>query len=172
MIYMDRPFKVGDRIRSPDREIQGTVEYIGWRLTRIRTFDKRPLYVPNSVFTTVSIENPSRMTNRRIKETFGVRYQDASKVAAITSGITKMLKTNKDIDTSHACFVNLITYGPSSLDILVYTFTKTAQWIPYQAIKEQVMLSILEIVEKHGAEMAFPTRTLEIPDNIAVAGSK
>ena len=66
MIYLDRPFSVGDWIRSPDKNIEGTVEEIGWRLTRIRTFDKRPLYVPNSTFTQISVENPSRMLNRRI----------------------------------------------------------------------------------------------------------
>ena len=71
-IYMDRPFNVGDWVRSPDREIEGTVEEIGWRMTKIRTFDKRPLYVPNSVFSNIAVENPSRMQNRRIKETIGI----------------------------------------------------------------------------------------------------
>jgi MscS family membrane protein len=71
MIYLDRPFAVGDWIRSPDRDIEGTVEDIGWRLTRIRTFDSRPLYVPNSAFTSIAVENPSRMEHRRIYETIG-----------------------------------------------------------------------------------------------------
>ena len=75
MIYLDRPFAIGDWIRSPDREIEGTVESIGWRLTVVRTFDKRPLYVPNSVFAKLALENPSRMTNRRIYETIGIRYR-------------------------------------------------------------------------------------------------
>ena len=77
-IYLDRPFAVGDWIRSPDREIEGTVEEIGWRVTRIRTFDNRPLYVPNSAFTNIS---PSRIQQGcligRIYETIGVRYDDA-----------------------------------------------------------------------------------------------
>ena len=76
MIYLDRPFSVGDWIRSPDKEIEGTVEDIGWRLTRIRTFDKRPLYIPNSIFASISVENPSRMSNRRIYEKIGIRYDD------------------------------------------------------------------------------------------------
>ncbi|MCH9627499.1 MAG: hypothetical protein S4CHLAM2_11400 [Chlamydiales bacterium] len=88
-LYMDRPFSVGDWIRSPDKEIEGVVEQIGWRLTRIRTFDKRPLYVPNYLFTTISIENPSRMSNRRIKETIGVRYDDVAKVEPILKEIVK-----------------------------------------------------------------------------------
>jgi len=83
IIHLDRPFKVGDWVRSPDREIEGTVEEIGWRLTRIRTFNKRPLYVPNGVFTQIAVENPSRMTNRQISETIGVRYDDFAHVGAI-----------------------------------------------------------------------------------------
>ena len=65
MLYLDRPFSVGDWIRSPDREIEGTVENIGWRLTMIRSFSKRPIYVPNSVFANIAVENPSRMTDRK-----------------------------------------------------------------------------------------------------------
>jgi len=78
MIYLDRPFAVGDWIYSPDREIEGTVEKIGWRLTTIRTFDKRPLYVPNATFTSIAVVNPSRMTHRRIYETIGIRYDSSS----------------------------------------------------------------------------------------------
>ena len=86
-IYLDRPFSVGDWIRSPDRQIEGVVERIGWRSTVVRRFDKRPLYVPNSVFSTVVVENPSRMTNRRIYETIGLRYDDARVVGAITDAV-------------------------------------------------------------------------------------
>src|SRR5690554_8109402 len=77
IVHLDRPFKVGDWIRSPDRKIEGTVEVIGWRLTTIRTFDQRPLYVPNAVFTQIAVENPSRMTNRRIPTTLGIRLVEA-----------------------------------------------------------------------------------------------
>ena len=91
MIYLDRPFDVGDWVRSPDKNIEGTVEDIGWRLTRIRTFDKRPLYVPNGTFSTISVENPSRMSNRRIKTNIGLRYDDANKVATIIADIESML---------------------------------------------------------------------------------
>ncbi len=66
MIFWDKPFSVGDWVRSTDRDIEGTVDHIGWRLTRIMTFDRRPLYVPNSLFSTILLENPSRMTHRRI----------------------------------------------------------------------------------------------------------
>ncbi len=163
-IYLDRPFAVGDWIKSPDRELEGTVEYIGWRLTRIRTFDKQPLYVPNSVFSKISVQNPSRMSNRRIKEIVGIRYKDAQSLNAITTEIKDMLMNHPEIDTTKACFVNLVSFGPSSLDLLLYTFTKTTAWIPFQAIKQDVMIKILDIIMKHHAEVAFPTRTLEMAD--------
>jgi len=83
MVYLDRPFKVGDWIRSPDKEIEGTVEEIGWRQTRIRTFSKRPIYVPNSIFMNIIVENPSRMSHRRIYETMGLRYNDIAVVDRI-----------------------------------------------------------------------------------------
>jgi MscS family membrane protein len=162
MIYMDRPFNVGDWVRSPDREIEGTVEEIGWRLTRIRTFDKRPLYLPNSIFNTISIENPSRMTNRRIYETVGIRYEDAGKMAAITSDVKAMLKAHPEIDQSGAMIVNFNTFAASSLDFFVYAMTKTTNWFRYHEVKEDVLLKILEIIEKHGAECAFPTSTIHL----------
>ena len=162
MIYLDRPFEVGDWVRSPDKEIEGTVENIGWRLTRIRTFDKRPLYVPNSVFANIAVENPQRMTNRRIYETIGIRYEDAGKMAAITRDVKQMLREHPEIDTKQTMIVNFVEFAPSSLDFFVYTFTKTTEWIRFHEIKEDVMLKILEIIEKNGAESAFPTSTIHI----------
>jgi MscS family membrane protein len=161
-IYLDRPFKVGEWIRSPDQEIEGTVEEIGWRRTLIRTFDQRPLYVPNAVFTTISVENPSRMTNRRIHETIGVRYDDFAKVPAILADVREFLKTDPDIDQGRTLMVNFNSFGDSSLDFFVYTFTRTTVWTEFHAIKERVLLTIGKIIESHGAEIAYPTRTLHV----------
>lgn len=166
MVYLDRPFSVGEWVRSPDRDIEGTVEDIGWRLTRIRTFDKRPLYVPNYVFNTVTLENPSRMWNRRIKEVVGVRYDDAGKVADIVRDIREMIRNHPDIDTNQVLIVNFDEFAASSLNILIYTFTKTRDWGEYHAIKEDIMLRIIDIIESYGAECAFPTTTVHVPDGI------
>jgi MscS family membrane protein len=162
MIYMDRPFKVGDWIRSPDQEIEGTVESIGWRLTRIRTFDKRPLYVPNSTFTNISVENPSRMHNRRIYETVGVRYDDAQVVESIVKGIKTMLKNHPEIDHTQTLIVNLNHFGPSSLDIMIYTFTCTIDWVKYHEVKQDILVKVMETIQLHGAEIAYPTSTLHL----------
>ena len=161
MIYLDRPFAIGDWIRSPDREIEGTVESIGWRLTVVRTFDKRPLYVPNSVFAKLALENPSRMTNRRIYENIGIRYKDASKMDQIVQDVNAMLQGHEEIDQDQTLIVNFNGYGKSSLDFFVYTFTKTTNWVKFHEIKQDVMLRIIRIVHEHQADFAFPTTTVD-----------
>ena len=166
MIYLDRPFAIGDWIRSPDREIEGTVESIGWRLTVVRTFDKRPLYVPNSVFAKLALENPSRMTNRRIYETIGIRYKDASKVGQIVRDVHAMLQEHEEVDQGQTLIVNFNGYGKSSLDFFVYTFTKTTNWVKFHEIKQDVMLRIIRIVHEHQADFAFPTTTVDGIDQL------
>ncbi|MDR1648011.1 MAG: mechanosensitive ion channel family protein [Zoogloeaceae bacterium] len=158
MIYLDRPFAVGEWIRSPEKQIEGTVEEIGWRLTRIRTFDQRPLYVPNSVFTSITVENPSRMKNRRINETIGVRYDDLGVVERIVDDIRVMLRAHPEIDSSQTLIVNLVQFNEFSLDILIYTFTRTTVWVKYHAVKQDILLKIAAIIAQHGAEIAYPTR--------------
>lgn len=162
MIYLDRPFAVGDWIRSNDREIEGTVEYIGWRQTRIRAFSKRPLYVPNSVFSTIVVENPSRMTHRRIHEMLGIRYEDIGKMAVIVSEVKAMLLNHDDIDTTQTLIVNFNAFSASSVDFFIYTMTKTKDWFIYHEVKQDVLLKVADIVGKHGAEFAFPTSTLHV----------
>jgi len=162
MVYMDRPFEVGDWVRSPDRNIEGTVEHIGWRLTRIRTFDKRPLYIPNATFTSIAVENPSRMSNRRIYETIGVRYEDAGKMRGILADVEAMLRSHPDIETNLTLMVNFNQFASSSLDFFIYTFTKTTKWEEFHRIKQDVLLRIYDIIDAHGAEIAFPTSTIHM----------
>jgi MscS family membrane protein len=172
IIHLDRPFKVGDWVRSPDRNIEGTVEHIGWRLTTIRTFDKRPLYVPNAAFTTIAVENPSRMSNRRIYETIGIRYADVAQMATIVDDIRAMLQQHEDIESDETLIVNFLAFNASSLDIMVYCFTKTTQWVPFHEVKQDVLLKISDIIEGYGAEVAFPTRTLHLPEGVRLSASQ
>mgnify|MGYP000022797132 FL=1 len=169
MVYLDRPFKVGDWVRSPDKEIEGTVVKIGWRLTTIRTFDKRPLYVPNAAFTSISVQNPSRMSHRRIYETIGLRYDDAHALEAIIQKVKQMLVAHEEIDERQTLIVNFNAYAASSLDFFVYTFTKTTDWIKFHEVKQDVLFKILEIIEEAGAEVAFPTSTISVPEGLTLS---
>ncbi len=162
MIFIDKPFRVGDWVRSPDREIEGTVEEINWRATIIRTFDKRPLYVPNSLFANMAVETPSRQTNRRIYETIGLRYDDIETLEPILIDVREMLDKHQAIDQNQMIMVNFLNFGPSSLDFFLYCFTKTTDWATYHEIKEDVLFKIAAVIKKHNAEIAFPTQTLDI----------
>ncbi len=172
IIHLDRPFKVGDWIRSPDRQIEGSVERIGWRLTTIRTFDLRPLYVPNAAFTQIAVENPSRMQNRRIYETIGIRYADVKELSLIVSDIRQMLANHDEIDNDQVSIVNFLAFGESSLDIMIYAYTKTIQWVKYHEVKQDILLQISDIIGSYGAEVALPTRTFHVPESVRVESTR
>lgn len=157
MIYLDKPFKIGDWIRSPDKDIEGVVENIGWRLTSIRTFNKRVLYLPNSLFNQILVENPSQMSHRRIYEVIGIRYADIHNMDAIAKAVKTMLEEHIEIDTTQTLMVNFNQFSESSIDFFVYVFTKTTNWVRFHQIKHEILLAIAAIIEKQGAEIAFPT---------------
>ncbi len=162
IIQTTRPFTVGDWINSPDRQIEGTVEKIGWYQTVIRAFDKRPIYVPNGLFPAIVVRNPSRMSNRRILADIGVRYDDVSKVAKITENIEAMLKAHPAIDVTKTLMIHFTRFGPHSLDLNVYCFTKTCDWAQWRGEQQDVFLKIAEIIEAEGAQIAFPTTVVKL----------
>tara|TARA_X000000368_G_C22541539_1_gene497971 strand:- start:74 stop:568 length:495 start_codon:yes stop_codon:yes gene_type:complete len=158
MIYLDRPFRKGDWIRSPDRDIEGTVENIGWRQTSIRNFRKNLIYIPNSIFMNIVVENPSRMTHRRIREVIGLRYKDLPKMLTIVNNVKTMISSHKDIDHKQTTIVNFDSYNDSSIDFFIITYADTTEWAKYHEIKQDVLMKIGDIIERNGAEIAFPTR--------------
>lgn len=171
MLYYDRSFNIGDWISSPDRNIEGTVVEIGWRITKIKTFDNRPLYVPNSLFSSICVQNPGRMTNRRIDTQIGLRYEDASKIRVIVDDINAYLKGNNDIDQTQTMLVYFDAFADSSLNIMVYCFTKTTVWAEWLGIQQDVYLKLIDIVQHHGADFAYPTQTLYVTKQDAPAAS-
>lgn len=162
MININRPFCVGDWIMSPNKNFEGVVEEIGWYMTKIRTFARRPTYIPNALITDAIVENPGRMYNRRIKERIGIRYDDIGKMNEIVQDIRSMLQNHPEIDQNQHLLVHFISYGASSLEIEIYCFCKTTVWKEWLEIQQGVFLKIAEIVNSHGAEFAFPTSTLHI----------
>lgn len=162
IIYLDKPFAVGDWIASPDKEIEGDVEFIGWRQTRILTFEKFPIYVPNSIFGTIVIQNKSRLRSRRIKETMNIRYLDVDKIDKITNDITTMLKEHPSINKKYKMFVNFTNFTNGMLTLTVYTFTNTTEFVRFYEIKQDVLLRIANIIKENGAEIAFTPNSLYI----------
>ena len=161
MIYFDRPFKVGEFIKSPDRNIEGIVESIGWRLTVVRTFSKNVLYIPNSAFSNIIVENATRMTNRRFNEVIGVRYEDMDNIPTIVIEIRSFLESHKDIDQSIRPVVYFTSFEASSCDIIVYAFTNTKDWRQFLEVKEAILFKIADIISNNNSAIAFPTTTID-----------
>ncbi len=160
MIHLDRPFNVGEVVRSPDKQIEGKVEHIGWRQTQIRSANMTLIYVPNALFTSIVVENPSRMSHRRIREIIGLRYDDLGKMSTIIDEVKSMLKNHPEIDKEQAVIVAFDQFADSSLNILVQTFSTATEQVHFHAAKQDILLRVAGIIAKHGAEIAFPTRTL------------
>ncbi len=158
MIISDRPFKVGDWIKVGDDE--GIVEQIGFRSTRIRTFPKTQVTVPNAVIANSSINNFSRMPKRRVKMSVGVTYETtADQMEKLVENIRDLLKNHADVD-SDFIMVNFTDFGTSSLDILVYYFTGTTEWARHLQVRQAVNLAIMRLIEESGLSIAFPSRTV------------
>ena len=164
VVYSDGHFKVGDWIYSPDREIEGVVEYIGWRSTQIRTFDRRVLYVPNAAFSSIIVVNASRMTNRRIKEVINLRYADAGVLEKVIAGINAMLQAHSGLDKKRHLAAHFTEFGPFSLKLSVYAFTRTTDWQTYRDVQQDVFLRIIQIIEANGAQIALPPHVGYLPD--------
>ena len=158
MIFMDRPFRRGDWILMAG--VEGDVEEIGIRSTRIRCFDKTIVSVPNKIVTNENIQNFSVRDIRRIKLVIGITYDaDARKVRKAVDGIRKIVQEHKGIDQRFH-LVHFTDFGASSLDILVYCFANTAVWGDYLIIREDLMLRIMELFSEIGADFAFPSQSI------------
>lgn len=156
IVLADGHFKVGNWIYSPDRNIEGVIEYIGWRSTHVRTFDRRLLYVPNSIFSSIIIVNGSRMTNRRIKDTINIRYEDAPVASKILQEVNSVLQDHPGLDDSRRLAVHFNEFGPYSMKLNIYAFTKTVDWQEYRDIQQDIFLKMIQIINNNGAKIATP----------------
>jgi MscS family membrane protein len=175
VLHLDRPFSVGDWIYTTSGGIDGKVEKMSFRLTQIRGSDKRPIFVPNATFLTAAVVNASRMSNRRILQYIGIRYEDFQRLPLILNDVKEMLNTHKEIDQKMTILVSLINgktnmgsttegaFGSSAINFMVYAFTKTTNLVKFQTIQDDVMIKVGKIIGDMGAEIAFPTTTIDLP---------
>ncbi|MEZ5278753.1 MAG: mechanosensitive ion channel family protein [Opitutaceae bacterium] len=165
-IAADRPFKVGDWIQVGDR-IDGDVEEVGLRSTKVRTWAKSQLSIPNKVLANEIIENWSRMPKRRVKQVIGVTYETKpDQMEELVEAIRGILREDKDVHQEFI-LVNFTDFGSSSLDILVYYFTVTTKWLAHMDIRQRINLKIMRAIEARGLSVAFPTRTIYFEGDVA-----
>jgi MscS family membrane protein len=170
MLYFERPFGIGDWIASPDKQIEGRVESIGWRTTTIRAFNTRPMYVANAVFSTVTIINYSRMQCWRMQQTIHIRYQDFQQVNKITQAITQLLQQNANRVPSKIPTVNLINLDNTSLSLQVMAFINTKDENKFKEVQQDLLVKIIAIITDNGAELSGQTQTILIPEPIKIVG--
>lgn len=160
MLFLDRPFVIGDQISLPTLKVEGTVEEIGWRVCRIRTPDCRPVYIPNALFSNLVVENPSRMKYRRFYCQISLRYQDLMKVPAILEDMQSILKDNTSIDKNRPITVNLSELGNTSLNLVVIAYTYIVNSADFLKLQQALFLELLACIQHHGAEWSFPSHNI------------
>ena len=164
MILMEKRFTIGDVILVSN-EVEGVVEQIGFRSTLVRRFDSTPVMIPNYKFAEQSVTNYSRRHHRRIRWLVGLEYKTSiDQLKNIRDKITKLVKDNKDFakNENSGFFVRIDSFSDSSIDMLVQVFTVTNDWSEFLRIKEELAVSIIEIVESNKAGFAFPSQSLYV----------
>ena len=167
VIYLDRPFKVGEWIVLPSLNIYGTVEHIGWRATTMRGFDTRPYYVPNQIFNTNVVQTPPRMLARRIYETISIRYADFGILETIVDECRRFVAQNPEIDHRQSEMIYFTKFGQHALEIMVYCFANTQNWQESLRIQERLLIELGRIIRRHGAEIAVPVSQVELSENVS-----
>jgi MscS family membrane protein len=162
-IVGDQPFMVGDFIKTHD--VEGTVEHVGVRSTRIRQMDQAFVTVPNSVLANAAILNWSRLSKRWINMTLRITY-DAGRtdIQSLLEQVRAMLKSREHVD-SESVLVSFISFGDAGFEILIRCYVTLADWPVFTAEREQINLDIMKIIEELGLHIAFPARAVYIDTN-------
>ena len=156
-LFLDKPFIVGDTVKVGT--IEGKVESIGFRSTRIRSLDRMMVIVPNKKMTDAELINDTMRVSRRSSFVLNLSYATTeSQMKAILIDLKILLSENLMLEENPT--VRFRQFGPSSMDIAVIFFVKTSEMDEFLKIQEQINFSILEIIRKHGAEFAFPSTTV------------
>jgi MscS family membrane protein len=159
-VVTDRPFAIGDWVKIDG--VEGTVERLGFRSTRIRTFYNSLVSVPNSILLTASVDNLGERRYRRFKTMIAITYDTpAEKIEAFITGIRTLIDLQPETRKDYY-MVHLNSFGSSSLDILLYVFFASASWDAELASRERLMLDIIRLAQKIGVEFAFPTQTIHL----------
>ncbi|AKF24381.1 mechanosensitive ion channel protein MscS [Sulfurovum lithotrophicum] len=160
-LLADKSIRIGEWVKVGG--VEGVVEDVGMRTTKIRSFQKTLITVPNQLVANQPIENFSRRGIRRIKMHIGLTYGTTSQqLVKIKSDIEAMLRSHKGISQKDSLMVFFDSFGDSSLDIFIYTFTATANWANYLEIREDIHLKIMQIVEENGSSFAFPSQSIYV----------
>jgi len=160
-ILADKSIRIGEWIKVDG--IEGVVEDVGMRTTKIRTFEKSLITMPNQIVANHPIENYSRRGVRRFKMNIGLTYSTSGEqVKHIVHEIRYLLHNHENISQDETILVNFDKFGDSALNIFVYAFTHTSNWKTYMDIRQEIQLRIMQIVEENGSSFAFPSQSVYV----------
>ncbi len=162
MLYAARPFIKGELVELPAHKILGTIEEMGWYMTCMRDLYKKPMYIPNALFSSGPIINFSRMSHRRIEEKLQLAFQDLSKILVVTNEIQTLIKEDPGIDSSQDIFVYFTAFSSYSLELYIRAFTMSTTEKEFFQIRQNLLLRIAEILEDHECEIPFPITTVHL----------
>ncbi len=159
-IFIDKPFRIGDWIKVTG--VEGTVEEVGFRSTRIRTFYNSLVSVPNSIIANNDIDNLGLREYRRLLTTLNLTYSTTpEQMEAFVEGIKGIVKSNHHFRQDFY-EVHFNSFGAHSLDVMIYVFFKVPDWSTELQQKHNFFLEILKLAKEVGVEFAFPTQTLHV----------
>ena len=161
MVFVDQPFQIGDWVII-DGSIEGVVEEVGFRSTRIRSFANSLISVPNAKIAHCTVDNFGKRKYRRFKTTIGLRYDTTTEqMETYVQKIRDYLLQNPAI-MNDGVYIYFRDLGAHSLDIMVYTFFEVPDWRAELEAREQCLLQFMRIAEEVGVGFAFPTTTVEV----------
>jgi len=170
LILTEKRFLPGDWVKV-DGIVEGTVEEINFRSTLVRRFDKGPVYVPNSKLADNAVTNFSRMTHRRTYWIIGVRYDaTAEQLREIRDKVLGYVQNHPEYAQAPevSTFMRVDSFGPSSIDFMLYCFTKTTNWGEWLRLKEELAFFIKETVADAGTDFAFPSTSVYVESGAEV----
>ena len=169
MIYVTQPFCKGDNVMLPERKVEGQVEEIGWYMTRLRSPDKKPIYLPNAIFSKAVLLNPSRINCRQFKEIIGLRYEDKARIPHVMLKLTELLKSHPSISHQNPILVTFHAFGNCSLDVQISAYSYVLDNDAFATVRSDLLLKIADVIEEAGADFATPTQIVTL-QNGQIAG--
>lgn len=163
MLHFTRSFSIGDQIVIPSQsDFQGVVKEIGWYITMIEDYYRRPVYFPNATFSKTHVINESRRTHRRIKETITIGYDALPNIRQIVEELNERIGAHPEVDNSQSFSITFTNFGEYGLQIFAYLLVYKMGYIKFLQIRQEIFLMIEEVIRKHGAEICYPTTNIHL----------
>ncbi len=166
MLFITRPFVRGEEIIIQSQNLQGVIEDIGWYLTTLRDLDKRPVYLPNALFSEALVVNNSRMSNRRILETFSIEQIQTSRVESLIEEVKKCIDAMPQIDHALRKTVSFDHIGSLGLELSISVYTIDPDFEEFQKVKRILLLAILDVLEAKGVKLAVEKTDIRIETKV------